>query len=127
MGKSNIFIDPDIDMNSKEMITVIIQFKTKPAQVAVTIAEKSGVPLSLENANWAVEHSHARFQEDVKRFLVSKRIPYSINHIYKSALNGVSMSIPAYEIKTLLKFNEIESIHANKEYHLDPPSQNNLM
>jgi hypothetical protein len=127
MGKSNIYIDPEIDMNSKEMITVIIQFKTKPAQVAVAIAEKSGVPLSLENANWAVEHSHARFQEDVKRFLVSKRIPYSINHIYKSALNGVSMSIPAYEIKTLLNFNEIESIHANKEYHLDPPQQMNLM
>jgi hypothetical protein len=119
---NKINVDPTIDVNSNEMVTVIIQFKTKPAQEAVAIAKKAGVPLTLENANWAVKHSHERFQEDVKRYLVPKRIPYTINYVYQSALNGVSMTLPAKDIKLLLQFKEIESIHANKQYHIDPPN-----
>jgi hypothetical protein len=118
---SQIFIDPTIDVDSEQMVTVIIQFKTKPAQVAVAISEKSGVPITLENAKWSVEHSHERFQADVKRYLDPKRIPYTINHVYKTALNGVSMTLPGNAIQLLLHSKEIESIHANKEYHLDPP------
>jgi hypothetical protein len=117
-----IHVDPSIEMNGDDMVTVIIQFRTKPAQEAVAIAKKSGVPLTLENANWAVKHSHERFEEDVKRYLDSKRIPYTINYVYQSALNGVSMTLPAKDIKSLLQFKEIESIHANKQYHIDPPN-----
>jgi hypothetical protein len=119
---NKIYIDPTIDMNSDEMITVIIQFNTKPAVEAMAIAKKVGVPLSLENANWAVKHSHERFQEEVKRYLVAKQIPYSINHVYQSVLNGVSMTLPGKDIKSLLQFKEIGSIHANKQYHIDPPN-----
>jgi hypothetical protein len=119
---NKINVDPAIDVNSNEMVTVIIQFRTKPAQEAVAIAKKAGVPLSVENANWAVKHSHERFQEEVKRYLVPKRIPYTINYVYQSALNGVSMTLPAKEIKLLLQFKEIESIHANKQYQIDPPN-----
>jgi hypothetical protein len=119
---NKIFVDPSIDMNSDEMVTVIIQFRTKPAQEAVALAKNAGVPLTLENANWAVNHSHERFQEEVKRNLDSKRIPYTINYVYKSALNGVSMTLPVKDIKSLLLFKEIESIHANKQYHIDPPN-----
>jgi hypothetical protein len=121
---NKINVDPTIDVNSDEMVTVIIQFRTKPAQEAVAIAKKAGVPLTLENANWAVKHSHERFQEEVKRYLDSKRIPYTINYVYQSALNGVSMTLPAKDIKSLLSFKEIESIHANKQYHIDPPNPN---
>jgi hypothetical protein len=119
---NKINVDTTIDVNSDEMITVIIQFRTKPAQEAVAIAKKAGVPLTLENANWAVKHSHERFEEEVKRYLDSKRIPYTINYVYQSALNGVSMTLPAKDIKSLLQFKEIESIHANKQYHIDPPN-----
>jgi hypothetical protein len=119
-----IQVDPSIEMNGDDMVTVIIQFRTKPAQEAVAIAKKAGVPLTIENANWAVKHSHERFQEEVKRYLVSKRIPYTINYVYQSALNGVSMTLPAKDIKSLLQFKEIESIHANKQYHIDPPNPN---
>jgi hypothetical protein len=120
--KGNIIVDPNIDTSSSEIITVIIQFKTNTAQEMVAISKKSGQPITLENANWAVEQSHQRFQEDVKKHLVSKKIPFTINHVYKTALNGVSMSIPANEIKTLLLFNEIASIHANQQYQIDPPN-----
>jgi hypothetical protein len=119
---NKINVDPTIDVNSHEMVTVIIQFRTKPAQEAVAIAKKAGVPLAVENANWAVKHSHERFQEDVKRYLVPKRVPYTINYVYQSVLNGVSMTLPAKDIKLLLQFKEIESIHANKQYQIDPPN-----
>jgi hypothetical protein len=121
---TNVFIDPSIDTESNKVITVIIQFITKPAQEAIDIAKKGGVPLTFENANWAVEHSHERFKEDLKRYLDSKHIPYKINHIYKTALNGVSMSLPANEIKTLLQSKEIQSIHANQEYKIEPQPSN---
>jgi hypothetical protein len=120
---NKINVDPTIDVNSNEMVTVIIQFRTKPAQEAVAIAKMAGVPLAVENANWAVKHSHERFQEDVKRYLVPKRIPYTINYVYQSALNGVSMTLPAKDINLLLQFKEIESIHANKQYQIDPPNK----
>jgi hypothetical protein len=119
---NKVIVDPAIDINSHEMVTIIIQFRTKPAQEAVAIAKKAGVPLSVENAIWAVKHSHERFEEDVKRYLVPKRIPYTINYVYQSALNGVSMTLPAKDIKLLLQFKEIESIHANKQYQIDPPN-----
>lgn len=118
---TKVYIDPRIDTESSKVITVIIQFKTKPAQEAVELAKKGGVPLTLENASWAVEHSHERFKEELKRYLDSKHIPYKINYMYKTALNGVSMSIPANEIKTLLQSKEVQSIHANQEYQIDTP------
>ncbi|MGE6257666.1 protease inhibitor I9 family protein [Heyndrickxia sporothermodurans] len=118
---TSTYIDPAIDMKSEKMISVIIHFKTKPAKVAVTLAKEKGTPLTLEKAEQEVEASHARFQDDVKRILGQKNIPYSITYTYKTAYNGVSMKLPANEIKTLLQSKEIEGIYANKEYHLDPP------
>jgi hypothetical protein len=118
-----IFIDPSINIKTDELVTVIVQFKTKPAQEAVSIAEKSGVLLTIENANWAVEHSHKRFEQDLKRHLALNNIPYTINHIYKTVLNGVALTLPGKEIKRLLQFKAVASIHANKEYHIDPPIQ----
>jgi hypothetical protein len=122
---NSIFIDPSINTHTDEMVTVIVQFITKPAHEAVAIAKKSGVPLTLENANWAVEHSHNRFEQDIKKHLALNKVPYRINHIYKTTLNGVSLSLPGKEIKRLLHFKEVASIHANKEYHIDPPIQPN--
>ena len=120
---SALYIDPKIDMTSKKTISIIIHFKTKPAKVAVALAEANGVPLTLEEAKQNVEDSHARFQKDVKKFLDQKQIPYSITHTYKSALNGVAMELPANEIKTLLQSTEINAIYTNQEYYLDPPPQ----
>ncbi|MEI4831367.1 protease inhibitor I9 family protein [Bacillus sp. FJAT-53711] len=117
------YIDPKIDMNSKKTVSIIIEFKTKPAKVAVALAKANGVSLTLEEAEQNVEDSHARFQKDVKRFLDQKQIPYSITHTYKSALNGVAMELPANEIKALLQSTEINAIYTNQEFHLDPPPQ----
>lgn len=119
----NIYIDPEIDLSSEKMVEIIIHFKTEPAKVAVAIAEMSGIPLSLDKAKEDVEDSHARFQEEVQKYLGQKQIPYTITHTYKTALNGVAMKLPGNEIKTLLQSAEIAAIYANKEIQLNPPPQ----
>jgi CHAT domain-containing protein len=119
----NIYIDPEIDLNTEKMVEIIIHFKTEPAKVAVAIAETSGIPLSLDKAKQDVEDSHARFQADVQKYLGLKQIPYTITHTYKTALNGVAMKLPGNEIKTLLQSGEIAAIYLNKEIQLNPPPQ----
>jgi hypothetical protein len=119
----NIYIDPKIDMNSPAEVTIIIHFKTKPAKTAVALAEASGIPLTLEQAEQDVKDSHERFRKDAEKYLGEKQIPYRIVHAYTAALNGVAMKLPANEIQTLLQSAEIEAIYANREIKLVPPVQ----
>jgi hypothetical protein len=71
----------------------------------------------------AVKHSHERFQEDVKQYLVPKRIPYTINYVCLSiCFKRCVYALPTKDIKSLLQFKEIESIHANKQHHIDLPN-----
>ncbi|CAH2717338.1 hypothetical protein BACCIP111895_04530 [Neobacillus rhizosphaerae] len=119
----NIYIDPKINLKSEEEVIIIIHFKTKPAKVAVALAEASGVPLTIEKAEQDVKDSHARFRKDVEKYLGQKQIPYTIVHTYSAALNGVAMKLPANEIKSLLQSAEIEAIYANREIKLVPPVQ----
>lgn len=118
---NQIYVDPAIDLTSDNIITVIIQFQTQPAHVAVAAAKSSGHSLTIEDARREVEKSHQRFQEEVKRYFIPKRVPFTITHVYTEALNGVAMRIPGNQVPLLLNFKEIQSIHANQEYHLDPP------
>jgi len=120
---TNVHIDPEIDLNSNKEITIIIQFKTKPARAAVELAKMKGVPLTLEQAEQEVKESHQRFQADVKKFLDGEQIPYSITHSYTAAINGVAMRLPASAIQALLQSAEIDSIYASKEIKLIPPVQ----
>ncbi|WHY88454.1 protease inhibitor I9 family protein [Neobacillus novalis] len=119
----NIYIDPKINMNSPAEVTIIINFKTKPAKTAVALAEASGIPLTLEQAEQDVKDSHERFLKDSEKYLGEKQIPYRIVHTYTAALNGVAMKLPANEIQTLLQSAEIEAIYANREIKLVPPVQ----
>ena len=116
-----IYVDPEIDLTSQKKVSIIIQFKTKPAKIAVIEAQAKGLTLSLEEATKAVEDSHIRFHKDIQTLLEKEKVPYSITRSYKTVYNGVAMELPAYEIKRLLNSAEISTIHADKEIQLDPP------
>jgi hypothetical protein len=120
---SNVYIDPSLDLFSDEMVTIIIHFKTEPAKVAMSVAKKSGVALTNEEASAAVAASHARFLEDMKIYLGQHHVPYAVTYSYTEVFNGVAMKLPSKEIKRMLQSAEIKAIYANKEYHLDPPVQ----
>ncbi len=118
---TSFYVDPSIDLSSNQFISIIIEFKTKPAKIAVLEAEAEGKQLTLEEATKQVEESHELFQKELKILLDDHQIPYSIRHTYKTVLNGVSMDLPSMEIKRLLQSTVIEKIHLNRKVHLMPP------
>lgn len=120
---SSIKVDPALDLSSGEKMTVIIEFKTKPAKIAVLEAEAKGMELSLVTAQEDVEQSHKDFEKELHAFLDENKVDYRIIHRYKTAFNGVSMELPANEIKRLLGSSVISSIYPNNEIHLEPPIQ----
>jgi hypothetical protein len=115
-----IYVDPEIDLTSQKKVSIIIQFKTKPAKIAVIEALAKGLTLSFEEATKDVEDSHIRFHKDIQTLLEQEKVPYSITRSYKTVY-GVAMELPASEIKRLLNSAEISTIHADKEIQLDPP------
>jgi hypothetical protein len=115
-------VDPAIDLSSEQTISIIIEFRTKPAKVAVLEAEAKGIPLTLEEAMENVEESHKTFQEELRTLFDKNQVPYTVRHTYKTALNGVSMELPAKEIKRLVESSSVISkISPNKQIKLDPP------
>jgi Peptidase inhibitor I9 len=117
---SSVKVDPSIDLSSNQIVSIIIEFKTKPAKIAVLEAKEKGITLTLEEAKRQVEQSHQTFR-NLLTVLAEKNIPYKVKHTYKTALNGVSMEIPANGIKRLLDSSVISKIYPNKQIQLDPP------
>lgn len=54
------------DLQSKDEISVIVQFKSKPSKVAVLDAASKGKALKKEEAAAQVEKEHKKFKEDIK-------------------------------------------------------------
>jgi hypothetical protein len=117
----SVYLDPAVDLISDKTISVIIEFKTKPAVVAVLEAKEKGIPLTLEEAKQKVEESHETFQKELQTLLDENQVTYKVMHNYKTAFNGVSMELPANEIKRLLDSSVISKIYPNREIQLDPP------
>jgi intein-encoded DNA endonuclease-like protein len=118
----SVYVDPALDLQSNKTISIIIEFKTKPAKIAVLEAEAKGIPLTIEEAQQNVEESHAKFHNELHTLLDNKQGPYIIKHTYKTVFNGVSMELPANEIKRIAESSSVISrIYLNKKIHLDPP------
>ncbi|WP_251026619.1 MULTISPECIES: protease inhibitor I9 family protein [unclassified Bacillus (in: firmicutes)] len=118
----SVHVDPAIDLSSKQTTSIIIEFKTKPAKVAVIEAEAKGIALTIEEAKEQVEESHQTFQKELHELLDNHQVPYTVRHKYTTAFNGVSMELPANEIKRLAEFSSVISkISLNRKIKLDPP------
>jgi uncharacterized protein YcfL len=120
---SSVKVDPSINLSSKKTVSIIIEFKTKPAKITVLEAEAQGVKITLDAAKEHVEQSHQAFQKELHAFLEGNQVEYRIIHRYKTAFNGVSMELPANEIKRLMGSSVISKIYPNEEIQLDPPIQ----
>jgi predicted RNA-binding protein Jag len=120
---SSVKIDPTIDLSNNEPVSIIIEFKTKPAKLAVLEAEGQGLPMTLQAAKKHVEESHQEFQKELQKFLDENDVEYRITHKYKTAFNGVSMELPGNEIKRLMGSSVISKIYPNQEIQLNPPPQ----
>jgi Peptidase inhibitor I9 len=120
---SPVKVDPSINLSSEKVISVIVEFKTKPAKIAVLEAEAQGMDMTLDKAKEHVEQSHQAFEQELHDFLDDNKVDYRIKHRYKTAFNGVSMELPASEIKRFMGSSVISRIYPNEEVQLDPPIQ----
>ncbi|PGM58312.1 S8 family serine peptidase [Bacillus sp. AFS053548] len=121
-------ISSDTDLNSTKQTSVIIEFVNKPVKVAQIEANVEGQQLSEKDASNLIDQDHTTFNTDVKQLLTDDnniKVDYKINRSYKNAFNGVSMSLPANQIKNLLKSKVVKSVWSNTTFSIDPPASDN--
>lgn len=118
----------DGELNSEEEISVIVEFHSKPSHVAVLEAKMKGKSLSKENAQAQVYQEHKIFKEDVEKHLTikGKKNAPKIIRTYKSAYNGAAITLPANQVKDLLKSNAVKAIYKNITYTVDPVQSQEL-
>ncbi|WP_129692353.1 S8 family serine peptidase [Gottfriedia acidiceleris] len=118
-------ISSDTDLNSTKQTTVIVEFANKPAKVAKIEAGLKGQELSENEASDLIQKDHDTFTQDLGQILTDDQnnvVDYKIHHSYKHAFNGVSMSLPANQIKNLIKSKVVKSVWSNEVFSIDPPA-----
>ncbi|WP_223595659.1 S8 family serine peptidase [Neobacillus bataviensis] len=107
------------DLTSDQEISVIIEFKNRPAKTAVQIEKYNGRELSLEDAEKSVVEDHTTFKQDLEALKIKGKITRSYTQVY----NGVSMTLPANEVKKLLKSKAVKSVWENQTIQLDSTTE----
>ncbi|MBM7587949.1 subtilisin family serine protease [Bacillus pakistanensis] len=115
----------DIDLTSKEEVTVIVEFDQLPAKTEQIQKSLKGEKISLEKAKKKVEESHEKFKKDLQAKIGEKKKSskedYKIKYTYKNALNGVALTLPANEIENLLESEVVKAVYSELEVQLTPP------
>ncbi|WP_176545236.1 S8 family serine peptidase [Bacillus sp. AFS041924] len=141
--ESEIKVAPEINVNSSAPVRVIVQFKQAPAKVAVIQQQVAGKELSLTEAKQDVNESHKLFKEFILRMVPSKgerngtshysmapntdssanstnQSEIKITNEYKSAFNGVAMTLPGTYVNQLLESGLVSKIFKDEVVKLDP-------
>ncbi|PEL13397.1 S8 family serine peptidase [Bacillus sp. AFS017336] len=124
--ETGLQISSDIDQNSTKQTSVIVQFANQPAKVAQIEASVQGQTLTETEATQLVDEDHITFNKDVGEILVddkNKEVDYKINRSYKTVFNGVAISLPANQIKNLLKSKAVKTVWSNESISIDPPAE----
>ncbi|WP_129688264.1 S8 family serine peptidase [Gottfriedia acidiceleris] len=116
----------DEDLKGDEEIPVIVEFKTMPEKVAVLDAAIKGKNLTAEQAKNKIDHEHATFSDDLTRIMPSTveksgKRSYEITRSFKSAFNGVTMTLPANEVEILLQSDSVKAVYKNTTFSIEPP------
>ncbi|MBL5812466.1 S8 family serine peptidase [Bacillus sporothermodurans] len=122
-------ISPDINVNSPELVDVIVEFKQAPAKVELMKQAAKGKKVALSSAKIKVEASHQQFKKEFNK-LTGLKIAYSqnvneskITREYKNAFNGVAVTVPGNMLEELVKSDVVKRIWNNKEIKLDLPKE----
>ncbi|WP_282439842.1 S8 family serine peptidase [Gottfriedia acidiceleris] len=123
--KTGLRLDEDIDLSSDEEVTVIVEFKELPAKVAQLEKAVKGESISLEKAKDNVEKSHTQFKKELQEKLGAKEKStnenFHIKYTYQNAFNGVTMSLPANQIKKLMDFDMVKAVYSDTTIQIKPP------
>ncbi|MGD6830622.1 S8 family serine peptidase [Sutcliffiella halmapala] len=126
--ETGLQISSDVNLESSSETDIIVEFANKPSKVARIEADAEGKKLTESEAVKLVDQDHATFSKDVGVLLNeknSKKMNYKINRSYKHAFNGVSITLPANQIKNLLKSKAVKTVWSNETFTIEPPAQVN--
>ncbi|QKE73438.1 S8 family serine peptidase [Arthrobacter citreus] len=122
--QSGLFLNQDINLDSPQAISVIVQFNQKPQKIAVLEAALQGENLSNDEAKSLAEADHKVFKEDVNQILNTNSkaaSTYKIKREYKNTFNGVSMDLPANQVESLLKSKAVKAIYSDETVKVEQP------
>ncbi|MGG0174734.1 S8 family serine peptidase [Gottfriedia acidiceleris] len=112
-------LSKDVNLDSSDDVSVIVEFKNKPSKVAVLEAAVKGQTLTDATAKSNAEADHVTFKNDLES---KAKGTYKINREFKNALNGVSLQVPANKLKELVKSTAVKAIYSNETVKLDVPT-----
>ncbi|MGD6959485.1 S8 family serine peptidase [Rossellomorea aquimaris] len=123
-GEENKYLSPTLDTVSKKEVNIIVQFAEEPVKLGVKKSAENGKILSPSEANKKVEQSHQDFKGKIGK--AKKSIPnLNIKREYRHAFNGVSMTVPAHEVQTILSMDGVNAIWEDKQVTVEPPVTEN--
>ncbi|PEC50563.1 S8 family serine peptidase [Bacillus sp. AFS096315] len=110
------------ELNSDKNVSVIVQFNSDPSNVAVLEAAVDGKTLTKTSAQAQVDKEHKVFKEDVGKFVKVKEKKNApvITKTYKTAFNGAAITLPANQVKELLKSDAVKTIYKDVTFNIDP-------
>ncbi|WP_282435722.1 S8 family serine peptidase [Peribacillus muralis] len=118
----------DINLESADEVSVIVEFKQLPAKVEKVQKSLKGEDISLETAKKKVEESHKKFKEDLQNKIGKKtksgKAKYEIKHTYEYAFNGAAVTLPANELQNLLESEIVKAVYSELEVKLALPKTN---
>lgn len=125
-------ISPEINLKSTALTNVIVEFKQDPAKVEVVKQAAKGKKVALSAASEKAENNHKDFKKHLQKmkeskngkktaaFGVQETEDAKITREYRSAFNGVAMSIPGTEIERLVESGVVKRIWKDNIVTLDP-------
>lgn len=124
-SEEGLQLPESVDLESSENLSVIVEFKDKPAKVSVIEEAAYGNSLSLTEAVQKANEAQDKFKNDLKSIykedLSKNKNLFKIKHKYENSLNGVSLELPANKVKSLLKSKVVKAVWPNNVIKVEPP------
>ncbi len=113
--KSGFTISPDINTNSSEIVSVIVELKEEPLAIAKAKDQKS--------SDLKIKQEHESFKNSITTVVKPKndndsQVKVKIGNEFFNVFNGITMSIPANKLPEIAKMPQVKTIWNNKEVKL---------
>ncbi|SDC75294.1 S8 family serine peptidase [Shouchella lonarensis] len=118
--EETLYIDDKIDLNSEEDVSVIVELKEVPEQVALVEAEAEGEKLTEKEAKNHIEVSQEAFIDALDE-VVETKSEYEVERTYSKIFNGAALTLPANKVEKLLDYEGIKAIYKNDKVELVRP------
>lgn len=125
-AKPDFEIAPNINTKSDGLVDIIVEFKQAPAKVEMMKQAAKGARTTIKAASEKVEKAHLDFKQSFQSMKNKKSASpqlkdAKITKEFRSAITGVSMSIPGTEIERLLASGLVKRVWKDEVVKLDLP------